>query len=74
MKKQTQKSTLTKRQNEVLKWIVDFIDVQGIAPTNQQIGDFFGITNGSVSRMVSVLCQSGHLNRDPKKRYSITKV
>lgn len=74
MKKQTRQSPLTKRQNEILKWIIEFIDVQGISPTNQQIADFFGITNGSVSRMVSVLCDGGHINRDPKKRYSITKV
>jgi SOS-response transcriptional repressor LexA len=58
--------TLTKRQQEVLNAIVDFIEGHGYPPTVRELGDVVGIgsTNG-VSDHLRALERKGHLRIEP---------
>jgi SOS-response transcriptional repressor LexA len=55
MTKKGKHGTPTKRQHEVLCFVSDFTQCNGISPTLVEIGDFLGINKSTVSELVSHL-------------------
>ena len=54
---------LTKRQEETLRWIGEFIREQGMPPTLREIGRAFGIKSSTVCHLLKRLEKKGHLKR-----------
>ena len=52
---------LTKRQKEVLQWIVAYIQVNWRPPTTQEVGDQFNIKTSSAYDIVRALRKKGYL-------------
>lgn len=56
---------LTPRQSQILKYITAYSDVQGYAPTLQEIGEQFGLSSvATVHKHVSHLVDKGYLKRE----------
>lgn len=55
---------LTRRQAEILAFITEYSEVQGYAPTLQEIGKRFGLSSvATVHKHVSLLVEKGYLSR-----------
>ena len=55
---------LTRRQAEILAYITQFTEVQGFAPTLQEVGDKFGLSSvATVHKHISNLVEKGYLLR-----------
>ena len=54
---------LTKRQEETLRWIREFVREQGLPPTVREIGRAFGIKSSTVFHLLKRLEKKGHLKR-----------
>lgn len=58
-------SYLTERQRQILEYIQDFLNVQGIAPTHREICERFGFSSyGTVYKHLRLLQDKGYLRRD----------
>ena len=68
-KKQLPNKSLTKRQKEVLEFIVEHINTNHLPPTYREIGEELGIksTNG-VSEHVNALIRKGYIERPQSDR------
>lgn len=56
---------LTKKQKEVLDYIKHYHSLEGIAPTQKEIKEHFGLKSfGSVQRYLKYLIEGGHLAKD----------
>ncbi len=56
---------LTPRQAEILKYITEYNEAQGYAPTLQEIGDRFGLSSvATVHKHVGNLVEKGYLKRN----------
>jgi len=56
---------LTQRQKEILEFIEDFHEREGIAPTHREICDRFGYSSyGTVYKHLKLLAEKGYLWRD----------
>jgi repressor LexA len=56
---------LTERQKEILEYIEEFRDQEGIAPTHREICEHFGYSSyGTVYKHLKLLAQKGYLWRD----------
>lgn len=63
---------LTPRQHQVQRFLEDFIDREGVAPTFQQIADAVGLRSvSSISEQLYQLQLKGWIRRDRMKRHSI---
>ena len=59
---------MTRRQRELMDYIVRFQRAHGIPPTYAEMADGLGIkSRGSTHRMVKVLCEAGYLRMVPGK-------
>jgi len=59
---------LTERQKEILKYVQEFIDSEGMPPTVYEIGDHFGIKTSSVFAHLNALQKKGFIKRTSKAR------
>jgi len=56
---------LTRRQAEILAYITEYTEVNGYAPTLQEIGGRFGLSSvATVHKHVSLLVEKGYLSRE----------
>ena len=56
---------LTPRQAEILAYITEYSDIQGYAPTLQEIGEKFGLSSvATVHKHISNLVEKGYLRRE----------
>ena len=63
---------LTKRQEEILKFIHDFIETNGFPPSYREIGTHFNISSTfGVKRHLDALIKKGFINIDSKSNRSI---
>lgn len=63
---------LSPKQRMILEMIARFIDVNGYAPTMQEIGDAVGLKSlSSVTHQLGQLELSGYMRRDPKRSRTI---
>lgn len=63
---------LSSKQRMILEMIARFIDVNGYAPTMQEIGDAVGLKSlSSVTHQLGQLELSGYMRRDPKRSRTI---
>lgn len=58
-----EKEPLTSRQDEILRWVKDFIRDHGMPPTVREIGTAFEIKSSSVFDLLQALERKGHLRR-----------
>lgn len=58
-----EKEPLTPRQQEILRWVKDFIRDYGMPPTVREIGTAFEIKSSSVFDLLQALERKGHLRR-----------
>ncbi len=64
---------LTDRQEEILKFIKEFIDLNGFPPSYREIGNNFNISSTfGVKRHLDALIKKGYLNIDNNSNRSIT--
>lgn len=64
---------MTSRQEDILKYIKEFIDSNGFPPSYRQIGNNFGISSTfGVKRHLDALIKKGYINIDSKANRSIT--
>ncbi|MDX1700180.1 MAG: transcriptional repressor LexA [Melioribacteraceae bacterium] len=64
---------MTERQEEILKFIFDFIETNGFPPSYREIGNHFGITSTfGVKRHLDALIKKGYINIDSKSNRSIS--
>ncbi|MBT3979788.1 MAG: transcriptional repressor LexA [Bacteriovoracaceae bacterium] len=65
--------SLTRKQKEVLDFIVAYIDHEGISPTYSEIQEYFGLkSKGSVHDYVRYLKRAGFLEIDPNSHRGLT--
>lgn len=63
---------LSPKQRTILEMIARFIDVNGYAPTMQEIGDAVGLKSlSSVTHQLGQLELAGYMRRDPKRSRTI---
>ena len=63
---------MTKRQEEILKFIHDFIETNGFPPSYREIGTHFNISSTfGVKRHLDALIKKGFINIDSKSNRSI---
>lgn len=56
---------LTKKQKEVFDYILSYTHTQGVAPTQKEIKDHFGLKSfGSVQRYLKYLIEAGYIEQD----------
>ena len=56
---------LTPRQSEILKYVTEYSQRRGYAPTLQEIGDRFGLSSvATVHKHISHLVEKGYLRRE----------
>ena len=73
MNKITLEEKLTIRQEEILKFIHDFIETNGFPPSYREIGSHFSITSTfGVKRHLDALIKKGYINIDSKSNRSIS--
>lgn len=73
MNKITLEVELTSRQEEILKFIHDFIESNGFPPSYREIGTHFNITSTfGVKRHLDALIKKGFINIDSKSNRSIS--
>ena len=59
---------LTRRQQQVLEYIEEFINNKGYPPSVREIGEAVGLTStSSVSHQLGALQRKGYLRRDPNR-------
>ncbi len=59
---------LTKRQSEILNFIIDFSEECGYQPSYREIGDHFGFkSTRAVSDHIDALRRKGYLEKDPHR-------
>ena len=64
---------MTKRQEEILKFIYYFIDSNGFPPSYREIGNHFNINSTfGVKRHLDALIKKGYINIDSKSNRSIS--
>jgi len=64
---------LTQRQEDILKFIHDFISTNGFPPSYREIGNHFNITSTfGVKRHLDALIKKGYINIDSKSNRSIS--
>ena len=64
---------MTLRQEEILKFIYDFIDSNGFPPSYREIGSHFNISSTfGVKRHLDALTKKGYINIDSKTNRSIS--
>lgn len=69
----TLEEILTQRQQEILKFIFDFINTNGFPPSYREIGNHFGINSTfGVKRHLDALIKKGYINIDSKSNRSIS--
>ena len=72
MNKITLEVNLTQRQEEILKFIHDFIETNGFPPSYREIGTHFNISSTfGVKRHLDALIKKGFINIDSKSNRSI---
>lgn len=60
---------LTERQQQILKFIEDFREQQGIAPTHREICEHFGFSSyGTAYKHLKLLARKGYLRRERHQR------
>ena len=65
---------ITRRQEEVLGWILDVVGEKGYFPSFREIGDAFGLRSpASVSRHINALVRKGYLVREGDRIYPSEK-
>lgn len=73
MNKITLEEKLTDRQEDILKFINDFINTNGFPPSYREIGNHFGIASTfGVKRHLDALVKKGFLTIDSKTNRSIS--
>lgn len=73
MNKITLEVKLTQRQEDILKFIHDFIQTNRFPPSYREIGTHFNITSTfGVKRHLDALIKKGHINIDSKSNRSIS--
>lgn len=65
---------LTPRQKQVLQFIIDYVAVQGYAPSMRDIGSHFGIVINATSGHLEALERKGAIVRTPGIARSIRVV
>ena len=66
---------LTRRQREILEWILDVVGEKGYFPSFREIGDAFGLRSpASVARHIDALVKKGFLVRDGDRIHPAEKV
>ena len=66
------KTNINNRQNDILKYLTEFISENGIAPSIREIGEAVGLTStSSVQFNLDALEAAGYIQRDPKHKRSI---
>ncbi len=64
---------MTQRQEDILKFIYDFINTNGFPPSYREIGTHFGISSTfGVKRHLDALIKKGYINIDSKTNRSIS--
>ncbi|MBE0568409.1 MAG: transcriptional repressor LexA [Deltaproteobacteria bacterium] len=61
----------TPRQQQVLEWVKEFIQENGMPPTVREIGAAFGIKSSSVFDLLTALERKGHLRRGNRSARSL---
>jgi SOS regulatory protein LexA len=57
---------ITKKQKQVYDYICSYIEENGYAPTQKEIGEYFGLKSlGSVQDYIKYLVNAGYLKNDP---------
>ncbi|MFH1405178.1 MAG: transcriptional repressor LexA [Patescibacteria group bacterium] len=65
--------TLTKRQKETLIYIEEYIEKHGVAPSFEEIGEYFGLSAlSTVHEHVSALVDKEYLLRDERKERGLS--
>ena len=65
---------LTRRQEEVLGWILDVVEEKGYFPSFREIGEALGLRSpASVSRHINALVKKGYLVREGDRIYPSSK-
>ena len=73
MNKITLDANVTQRQEEILKFINDFINTNGFPPTYREIGSHFDIASTfGVKRHLDALKKKGYINIDINSNRSIS--
>ena len=58
---------LTPRQSEILAYITQYSDIEGYAPTLQEIGEKFGLSSvATVHKHIGHLVEKGYLEEEAK--------
>jgi len=66
---------VTERQRDILKFIKDFQNEQGVAPTHREICDHFGFSSyGTVYKHLSLLEKKGLIRRDWNQKRGVELV
>lgn len=68
MEAKIKKQPLTRRQQQILDFVREFIEEQGYSPSRVALAERFDISLGNVSRHIDVLVQKGHLEKDNSTR------
>lgn len=56
---------ITKKQKRVFDYIASYIDAQGVAPTYEEIADYFGYrSKGTVHKHITNLEEKGYIKKD----------
>jgi SOS regulatory protein LexA len=64
---------LTKKQHEVLQFIINYTGEHGYSPTQREIKEAFGLKSyGSVQRYLKYLKEAGHLEQDWNSKRGLT--
>lgn len=63
------KKHLTKRQKQVLDFVVNYLASNGYAPTEQEIADYFGRDRSTAQKQVEALVKKDYLRRGQKREW-----
>ena len=63
---------LTKKEQQVLKFIKNFINTHKIPPTNREIAEYFGIAPKNAFKYLTILEKKGYIKKNKKISRGIT--
>jgi len=57
---------MTKRQQQVLDFLRDFLSVKGYAPSIREVATYLGCAPTTAARFLAALERGGHIGRAPR--------
>jgi repressor LexA len=72
MKQDSSRGPLTRRQKQILDYITEFVEAEGLPPTHREICEQFGFNSyGTVHKHLRLLREKGYLSRETHQKRGI---